>query len=169
MDFIKWKSAIRNVIGKYKYACIILLIGAAMMLIPTRETEDRKDISEKESVIVEGESLSEELENILSNVSGAGMVKVMLTVSQGERTIFQTDSVYSQGSNGTDTKTETVLITDNEKNETGLIHQKNPPVYQGAIILAQGADIPEVKLLIVDAVSNVTGLGADKISVLEMQ
>ena len=61
------------------------------------------------------------------------------------------------------------MITDSNRNETGLIHQRNPPKYQGAIILAMGADDPAVKLAIVDAVSNVTGLGADKISVLKMQ
>jgi stage III sporulation protein AG len=36
-------------------------------------------------------------------------------------------------------------------------------------VVCQGADDPVVKLLIVDAVSKVTGLGADKISVMKMK
>ena len=61
------------------------------------------------------------------------------------------------------------MTTDSDRNETGLVHQINPPVYLGAVVLAQGADNPVVKLSIVEAVSKVTGLGADKISVLKMQ
>ena len=93
----------------------------------------------------------------------------MLTIAQGERILYQTDSTYTQGENSTDTRTQTILVTDSQRNETGLIHQKNPPVYQGAIVLAEGADHPSVKLAIVEAVMDVTGLGADKISVLKMK
>ena len=96
-------------------------------------------------------------------------MKVLLSVSQGEQTIYQTDSSYAQGQNDTDTRTQTILITDSQRNETGLIHQINPPKYMGAIILAQGADDPVVKLEIVEAVGKITGLGADRISVLKMQ
>jgi len=39
----------------------------------------------------------------------------------------------------------------------------------GAVIVCQGADDPQVRLSIVDAVSKVTGLGSDKISVLKMK
>ena len=102
-------------------------------------------------------------------MKGAGKVDVLLTVSQGERTIYQTDSSYSQGETATDTRTQTILITDSQRNETGLVHQINPPVYQGATVLTQGADEPAVKLAIVDAVSDATGLGADKITVLKME
>jgi hypothetical protein len=63
----------------------------------------------------------------------------------------------------------TILTTDSDRNQTGLIHQKNPPVYRGAVVLTQGADDPAVKLAIVDAVGKATGLGADKIAVLKMK
>ena len=113
--------------------------------------------------------LERELKALLETVQGAGQVKVMLTVAQGERTIYQTDSTYAQSDDHTDSRTQTILVTDSERNETGLVYQKNPPVYQGAIVLAQGADDPTVKLAIAEAVSDVTGLGVDKISILKMQ
>ena len=93
----------------------------------------------------------------------------MLSIAQGEMTLYQSDSTSSQSENHSDTRTQTVVITNSNRDETGLIYQRNPPVYQGAIILTQGADNPQVKLAIVDAVMDVTGLGADKISVLKMQ
>jgi stage III sporulation protein AG len=39
----------------------------------------------------------------------------------------------------------------------------------GAVVIAQGADDPSIKLAIVDAVTKATGLGANKISVLKMK
>ena len=39
----------------------------------------------------------------------------------------------------------------------------------GAIIVCQGGDSPTVRLNIVEAVSNVTGIGSDRITVLKMK
>ena len=64
---------------------------------------------------------------------------------------------------------DTVLITESDRTESGLIQQINPPVYMGAIILCQGAENAEVKLNIVQAVMSVTGLTSDHITVLKMK
>lgn len=168
MDFVKIKTRMIEIFNKYKYVWIVLLAGMILMMLPAEK--DIKDQSTfKQSITVEEESTQKQMESILSQIAGAGDVKVMLTIAQGERILYQTDSTYTQGENSTDTRTQTILITDSQRNETGLIHQKNPPVYQGAIILAEGADHPSVKLAIVEAVMDVTGLGADKISVLKMK
>lgn len=169
MDFVKLKTRIYEASRKYKYVWIVLLAGMVLMMMPGREAEDKAVETQQDTATTEENDLEDQLERILSYVKGAGQVKVMLAVAKGESTIYQTDSTYSQGENNTDTRTQTILITDSSRNETGLIYQKNPPVYQGAIVLAQGADDPEVKLAIVDAVMDATGLGADKISVLKMQ
>lgn len=169
MDFVKFKERISQGIQKYKYVCIVLFAGLILMMIPGKKTEVTTQNLQEVVVSKEEFTTQEQLENILSYVDGAGKVRVMLSIAQGERTIYQTDSTYSQTENSTDTRTQTILISDGQRNETGLIHQKSPPVYQGAIILAQGADIPSVELAIVEAVSNITGLGADRISVLKMK
>ena len=169
MEFAKLKAGIKCTAEKYKYVWIVLLAGILLMMIPQRESDiSNLNVGDdaKEQVTVE---LADELENILSKISGAGHVEVMLSISHGEQTIYQTDSNHSQSTDSTDTKTQTVVISDNQRNEYGLIYQINPPSYQGAIIVAQGGDIPSVKLSIVEAVSNVTGLGADKIVVLKMR
>ena len=169
MDFVGLKSRISAYASKYKYVVIVLLLGILLMLIPGKNEVEVPTITVESESTEQLRSLEDRLEAILVNVSGAGNVKVMLSEAEGEETLYQTDTTYSQSENSTDTRTQTILITDSNRNETGLIHQRNPPKYQGAIILAMGADDPAVKLAIVDAVSNVTGLGADKISVLKMQ
>lgn len=168
MDVIKLKSSISNWINKYKYVWVILLIGILLMLMPEKPKEESSQIKEQTEQQTEI-SVETKLEDILRHLKGAGEVKVMLTVSKGEQIIYQTDSTYSNSENGSDTRTQTIVTNDSDRNETGLIHQKNPPVYLGAVVLSQGADDPVVKLAIVEAVSNATGLGADRISVLKMR
>ena len=168
MDFIMIKSRIIKEIGKYKYVAIVILVGVALMLIPGKGTAETEQTQKTEPQQLEN-TVEDRLEQILCEIKGAGKAKVMLTVARGEQTVYQTDSDYVQGETNTDTRTQTVVITDSDRAETGLIHQKNPPKYMGAIVLIQGADDPVVKLAVVNAVSNVTGLGTDKISVLKMQ
>jgi len=169
MDFMKLKARIQMYIGKYKYVLIVLLAGVVLMMLPEKNTNQTQNTPKQTPDTQMQMDMENRLEKILSCLNGAGKVRVMLAVSQGERIIYQTDSNYSQSENNTDTRTQTILITDSQRNETGLVHQKNPPTYQGAIILAQGADDPSVRLAIVEAVSDVTDLGADRISVFKMQ
>lgn len=169
MELKKWIGSIKLWIRKYKYAAVVLFVGLLLMMIPAREkTHIQKTESEAKNAQIKTD-LASELSEILSSIDGAGNVKVMLTESEGERTLYQTDTTYTQSEANTTSKTQTILISDSSRNQSGLIHQKNPPIYRGAVVLAQGADEPTVRLAIVDAVGKATGLGADKISVLKMK
>lgn len=169
MDFKELKKRINEWSGKYKYVGIVLLAGIILMMLPSKPVDSTENGTNERIAETESLSLEESMENILSCVEGAGQVKVMLSISKGESAVYQTDSSYSQSENSTDTRTQTIIVSDSNRNESGLVYQKNPPVYQGAIVLAEGADNPQVKLAIVDAVMDVTGLGADRISVLKMK
>ena len=113
--------------------------------------------------------LEEDLSRILGRIQGAGDVYVMLTTTRGEELVYQTDQDISKGTDSLTQKLDTVTVSDASRNETGLVRQINPPVYMGAIIVCSGADDPKVRLAIVEAVSKVTGIGANKISVLKMK
>ena len=156
-------------IKKYKFIALIIIVGVLLMAIPT-EKEDHDAI--KSNNVVEATqtlTLEEELAQILNQVKGAGKVKVMLTVAQGEEVIYQTNDTVSTDSEATKKDTDTVTVTDADRNQNGLIKQANPPVYLGAIIICQGADDPIVKLAITEAVARITGLKTNCISVLKMK
>lgn len=169
MDIIKMKKRISDVIEKYKYVGIVLLAGIILMLLPGKAIQNADKQTPQVTGSEKENNLQVQLEEILEQIAGAGHVKVMLAVDQGESIIYQTDTTYAQSENNTDSRSQTILITDGERNENGLVHQKIPPVYRGAIVLAQGADDPTVKLAIAEAVSDVTGLGTDRISILKMK
>ena len=134
------------------------------------------------SAEVENDDLEEKLEKILSNISGAGNVKVMITYSESSTTqpIYdenykETNTVENDDSGGT----RSISETDNQKqivfkqNSDG---SKEPvtksvisPKIEGAIITAQGANNATVKSNIIQAVEAATGLATHKIQVFEMK
>ena len=168
MEVSQIKNKLSNGFRKYKYSVIVLLIGLVLMAIPGRNA-DKRDAAATESIEINTPNLEDRLSAVLSRVSGAGNVEVVLTTAAGEEVIYQTNEDRSIGDSTTHDKKNTVTVTDAERNQTGLIRQVNPARYMGAIILCQGADDPAVCLAIVDAVSKATGLGANKISVLKMK
>lgn len=131
------------------------------MLIPGNATQKNQDPTQ--APLQEIQTDAEKLERLLCTVKGAGKVEVLLSYAAGELTLYQTDTDESSQ------RTDTVTVTDANRNQTGLVTQTLPPVYQGAVIVCQGGADPSVRLAIVDAVSKFTGLGANQIAVLEMK
>ena len=157
MDHLK---KLTDFVGKYRYAVLVVVIGLVLMLLPTSSKEKRSE-ADPPSETAAQLTVSQELEQILRQIKGVGNVKVMLTVQTGETVIYQ----YDEKSSGRDT----VIITDSDREEAGLIQQINPEVYRGAIIVCDGADSAAVKLSVIQAVSSVTGLPSDRITVLKMK
>lgn len=154
---------IRYLLKKYQYVLLILFLGIFLMLLPSSENHSLSETSVKEeSKVVTKESLQETLSRLLSQVDGAGKVSVLLTEAAGERIHYQTDS-------SSETRTDTVIITDSGRNQTGLVQRVDPPKYMGAVVLCQGAERPSVRLAITEAISNATGLSYDRITVLKMK
>lgn len=166
MELGNLKKWAKEGIGKYKYAILILILGLGLLLLPGRKTA-AKNVSQTQAQPSQ-QLLAQSLSEILQQIRGAGKVEVLLTQSAGEEILYQQDLDITSGESGTQ-RQDTVIITDAERAQNGLVRQVIPPKYQGAIVVCQGADDPTVKLSIVEAVSRVTGLGADKISVLKMK
>lgn len=165
MDWIGWKDRLSGLIGKYKFVLLILCVGILLMTLPdsSPEPEHSHPVTEPEQT-----DTAEELEEILSQISGVGKVRVMLTEAAGAETIYQTDEDRSHSDNSQSVRTETVLISPGS-GEQGLVKSVTPPVYLGAIVVCQGGGDPAVQLLVSQAVAAVTGIGTDRITVLKMK
>ena len=89
MDWMNIAGRAKNLVGKYKYVLLILLLGILLMSLPEGSKESMQpEISVPAPVYA---SKAEELEAILSQISGVGKVRVMLTEAAGSETIYQTD------------------------------------------------------------------------------
>lgn len=161
MERLKIPDSVMDFLKKYRYVAIVLLAGIILMCLPGKQGQTQTETAVHTTQ--ETADTARELEQILSQVKGAGKVRVLLTRAQGEKTIYQTDK------SGDGTNVDTVVITDSDRAQQGLIRQVDPPVYLGAVIVCRGGDDPAVRLAIVEAVSDATGLGADRITVLKMK
>lgn len=141
-----------QIFKKYRYVLLVVAAGIALMLVPSE-----KEPAPAPSAQSEAADLEARLEQILSRIDGAGEVAVMLTEASGEEVCYQTDGE------------DTVLVTGSDRSEQGLERIRRMPVYRGAIVVCAGADSAAVRLAVVEAVANVTGLGSDKITVLKME
>ena len=167
MDIKAWGKKIKDFAGKFKYALIILLVGIVLLLLPEGK---QQEIPTSNPVQSERQNIQlDALTEILQSVDGAGDVQVLLSTAMGEETIYQTNQDTSTSSEGNTAKIETVIVTDAQRNEAGLVTQVNPPVYLGAIVVCQGADSPTVRLALTQAVAKITGLGTDNICILKMK
>jgi len=158
---------IGQLLKKYRYACIVVAVGIFLMLLPVRSGTAKPE--EPELQTVTSPSMEERLCDILQQIRGAGLVRVMLTVANGEETIYQFDQNLSIDGSSSSTQKDTVTVTDKDRGQSGLITQVNPPKYQGALVVCQGAENAAVRLAISEAVSSLTGLGTDKITIVRMK
>lgn len=168
MDISVMGNKIIDFIKKYRYVVLILVIGVVLMLLPGGSDSDDPPIATTEPTHIAMDQ-TEALTQILSQIKGAGKVKVLLSFHAGEKTLYQTDQDSSTGADSGSVRYETVIVTDGDRAQHGLIQQTVAPEYRGAIVVCQGADDVSVRLAIVEAVSNATGLGSDRISVLKMK
>ena len=146
----------------------------------TLATKDLK-INNENTQVIEENSLSKNLESILSEMQGVGDVKVFINYSESSEVV----AMYNENSKSSTTEeTDTsggvrkIQETDTQKD---IIYQeedgvKKPmtkkvvqPKIEGAIITAKGVNDIDVKTRIIQAVEAATGLATHKIQVFEMK
>jgi stage III sporulation protein AG len=167
MDIKEFGKKAAGLIGKYRYALLVLALGLVLMMVPIGNKKTAVETPREETVTAKDPSA--ELAHILGQIKGVGKVQVLLTVKTGQTTVYQTDEDADHSDTGSSIRKETVIITDSDRNQHPVVMQVLPPSYLGAVIVCQGADEAGVRLAVVEAVSKATGLGADKISVLKMK
>ena len=125
MDRIDIKCKLKELFGKYKYVLLILLLGIILMSLPEDVPEPEQ--AEPSATRELPATRAEELEDILSQIAGVGKVRVLLTESAGAENIYQADEDRSVSGDTQSTRTETVIITNGDREEQALIRTVSPP------------------------------------------
>ena len=143
-------------IFKNKYALVVLGLGLLLVLWPSSNKTKETGVSELTAPAFSITDEESRLENQLSKIKGAGRVSVLLSV-QGSASRELAES--EEG---------TLVVSENGKERVVELYYVNPE-YMGAIIVCDGANSADVRLAITQAVSDFTGLGSDKIAVINME
>lgn len=159
---------IAGLLKKYKYVVLVLLLGILLLLIPGKKEAPRI----VEEAILDDSTyeryMEQELGGMLSKIEGAGRVEVMLTMQYGSHTEFQMDTQISTEADRSSEERKTVILSEGSAYDKAAVSVVRYPQFQGALVLCEGAEQPKVKLDILNAVSALTGLGTDRITVVKM-
>ena len=159
---------IKEFFYKNRAVALVVLVGVLLMLLPTGKTEAQQP-QRQETVSEPRENLETRLEQILSQVSGAGNVRVLLTQERGETSVYQLDLQEVTDGDRREIRQDTVTVTGSDRQQEGLLTRVEAPRYRGAVVVCQGGDNPTVRLSVVEAVSGATGLPSNRITVLKMK
>lgn len=166
-------EGVQRIWERYKWAVLVILAGVVALLWPSGGT---KETSTAQSTAVaalgDPEALQEEMEEILSHISGVGEVRLLLTVeTDGERQLAgNTETSYSGSASAPEDFSrswEAVMAQDD--GQTPVVTTTRYPTYRGALVVCQGGDQASVRLAVTEAVTALTGLPADRVSVAKWQ
>lgn len=153
---------------KYKLVLLVMVVGLVLLLWPAAGESVQTAAAGTASGQVSEFDLTqveEKLERILSRIDGAGRVSVALTVKNGVERVYATNDAWSQSGDAQEEEAETVVISTGSGTEEVVLVQQRYPAFQGAVVVCDGGGDPATKLLITQAVADLTGLGTDRISV----
>lgn len=159
---LKWKGAL----GKYKYVLLVIALGAVLLLLPTGSGGVEQTVTEASTQAggFDLEQFEEKLEQALSQIDGAGRARVVLTLDSGSRQVLAQDQDRDSGGGGSST---TVTVGRGSGSQDVVPLQTLAPSFRGALVVCPGGNDPRVRLKLVEAVSALTGLGSDRISICE--
>ena len=105
--------------------------------------------------------IENKLENVISQVKGAGNVDVIVTLEKGFEYVYLTEEETKTSANGITTTTTTVVMVDGEPVLTEEIY----PIIKGIVIVSAGANDVAVKMNILTLIQTVVDVDSSKISI----
>ncbi len=125
---------------------------------PVAESKTDSDFNSYEN------DLEDRLKVLLESINGAGKVQVMITVESGDEKIYATETERSDKN-----EDKKYVLIDADGNNNGLLLKVAQPEIRGVAVVCQGADSPEVKRQITDAVTSVLGISTNRVSISKMK
>ena len=166
MPWRQWTGRGKALWMKYKWLLLVLAAGLVLMLLPDLGGEGTASVpAQSEAAQFDLDGLERELEQALSRVEGVGSVTAVLTLRAGSRQVLAEDVLTEQRESSIQTTTTPVVVSRGSGQEDTVTLQEIYPVFQGALIVCEGGDQPAVQLKVIQAVSALTGLNSDKISI----
>lgn len=166
MDVIKLSLNLNEFLKKYvnnKSLYIIIIIGVVFMLMSGNGQKQKDSIKAYD---YDSYSDEERLEEILSQIDGAGKVSVMITYcgTTSYDVAFEKKQNSAFSENQTSKSEESSVIT---ANGSPLVKGEVYPKAKGVVIIAEGAGSIKVKKDITDAAAAALDIASFKICVLE--
>lgn len=164
MKLEKWTGLLK----KYRLAALVVLLGVVLMLLPTGgKAQTSGDGGETLWETFSLEETEKRMAEVLGAIDGVGRVRIMLTLRAGSTLRLAEDSSRSDSSGQTKQEKQVLTVNRGSGRQEVVVTQQLYPTYQGAVVVCEGAGSSSVRLAVVNAVSVLTGLSSDRISVVK--
>lgn len=111
------------------------------------------------------EQLEATLTELIGSIEGAGRTRVAVTLDAGAETVYALDE-NDGGENGQ--RQLSHILVDTGQGQEGLVEMTWEPVIRGIAVVCEGADDITVNAQITQAVSVLTGVSTNRISIAKM-
>ena len=166
MNLPRSREALEQLWKKYRLVLLIVLAGLLLMLLPGGSGQETEEVrQERETFSLE--ETERRMEEILSRSEGTGKLQLMLTLKSGSQLYLAEDTDESADGEEVQVQRETVTLHRGSGYEDVVVTRQIYPMYQGALVVCQGADKAAVRLAVTEAVAALTGLSSDKITVVK--
>lgn len=173
--------------GAYIVIALILFSMLSNNLFATKPTNEsnvaapielqKTTVKSEADINVAEQELERRLEQILSQMKGAGKVNVNVTLESGPtyeyavNAVANTKKTEEQVNGGSRVISESVedgklVITRSNNNEMPVVVKESKPAVLGVLVVAEGAHNPQVKLELSRAVETVLGIASHQVHVV---
>lgn len=157
---------------KLRIIVIIGLAGILLIFLSEILATNEKSQKNKDMIVVSEEDYKKQIEaeltDILSEISGVGKARVMVTLAGTTEIIFaQEENIKKEESAdkySEDYQNKYVII-DSGGSKEALVRKVMKPEINGVLIVCEGGDSPTVSEKVYKAVSTVLGISSKKICV----
>ena len=161
--------------GKHSKALVLILGAAGLLLIllsslmPGTGSKEKSKVPDPDAdTAVYCIETEQRLEGFLSQIEGAGRVRVYLTVGSGEQYVYAKEAKSSRSENKTEEE-EKYVMTGGGSEKNALIETVRTPEITGAVIACTGCGDPAVTERIYRAASAALGIPTGKIYVTTLE
>lgn len=154
---------------KYRYVVIVLLAGILLLCMGGRETKPQPECSQEGQAVFDLETFEQDAAARLSRIDGVGKLELMLTLESTGEAVYASDTRESaNGTQSTSRERSVTVVSESGYGQRPVTVKELYPTFRGAVVLCEGADNVQVRCAVVEAVSTMCGIGADKVAVLKM-
>lgn len=167
--------------------CIIILISLSIFY-PKKNSEDMNTstIEDTREASVDtnipksaySDNMESRLEEILSQIDGIGKVEVMITyetstevvpasnTTKSEQTTQESDKQGGIRTIKQENNTENIVtVSDKDYKNSPIVIKEIKPIIRGVIVVAEGADNPQVKNNLIEAVTTIFQIKSHKVKI----
>ncbi len=152
---------------------IVLLFCSSHFFVQDTEQNKTEEVQEIHHTERAERQVEQEMEQILSQIEGAGAVRVMLTYSSTEQRVPATETKREEsnrsGESHIGSEQKIVLIEERSGGQKPLILSEYAPVVEGVVIVAQGGGNAVVRDALHQAAQALLQVPSHKIAILKMK